>query len=103
MAWGITQLVAVRKFLQDLPDGLRSKAHGYIILLANNGPRLTYPYSKKVGPNLFELRIKGREAVRIFYCFYKNQIYLLHAFRKKSQKLPPREIKTAIDRMRRII
>ena len=103
MAWGINQLVQVDKFLINLPDKVRAKVHSQVILLGEKGPFLVYPYSKKVAPNLYELRIKGKDNLRIFYCFLKNQIWLVHGFRKKTQRLPAREIQTAIDRIKSIV
>ena len=57
------------------------------------------PYSKKLLTNLYELRVRGRQKVRIFYCFYQNQAIIVHAFIKKSQKTPQKEIKTALNRI----
>ena len=53
------------------------------------------PYSRQIQTNLYELGISGKQEIRVFYCFHNNQIYLLHAFIKKTQKTPHREIDTA--------
>ena len=62
----------------------------------------TVIYFPKV-TKLYELRIQGENSIRIFYCFQKGKFYLLHIFRKKTQKLPKKEIKTALDRLKQII
>lgn len=103
MAWGVNQLVYIDKFLLGLPDKVRAKVHSQVTLLGMKGPFLTYPYSKKIAPNLYELRIKGKDNLRIFYCFLENQIWLVHGFRKKTQKIPQREIQTAIDRIKELV
>ena len=56
---------------------------------------LGMPYSKKLTKEINELRIRGREEIRILYTFSKSNIYLLHAFKKKTQKTSKKEIKTA--------
>lgn len=60
--------------------------------------RLGMPYSKKIATNLYELRIKSIQNVRIFYMFHNEQIVLLHVIAKKTQKLSKRDIKKAIER-----
>lgn len=57
------------------------------------------PHCKKLTSDIFELRIRGKEEVRILYSTRKGDIYLLHAFKKKSQKTPAKEIKIAEQRM----
>lgn len=84
-----------------------SKTHARILLsielLRDNGPFLKPPHIKKLRSNFYELRILGEVPVRIFYTIFKNEYYLLHAFKKKSQKTPTREMRLGIDRMREII
>lgn len=74
-----------------------------IQLLRDNGPFLKPPHIKKLRTKLYELRIKSKVPIRIFYTIYENEYYLLHAFKKKSQKTPPREMKLAIERLEEII
>ena len=61
------------------------------------------PYVKKVRSKLFEVRISGKIAVRILYFMTHNEYYLLHAFKKKSPKMPEKELKIAVDRMNELI
>lgn len=53
------------------------------------------PHSKKITNNLFELRIRGRQEIRIFYIIGKGTATLLHLFVKKTQKTPIGEILAA--------
>ncbi|MDO8604818.1 MAG: type II toxin-antitoxin system RelE/ParE family toxin [bacterium] len=56
------------------------------------------PHSRKIKDNLYELRIKGVQSVRVFYTFHLGQIVLLSVFLKKSQKLTLGNIQVAIER-----
>jgi len=39
----------------------------------------------------------GNLSIRIFYTFFKDKIFVLHAFVKKSQKIPKHELKKVIN------
>jgi phage-related protein len=93
----------VRDFILEQNPKTHAKIILSIELLRDNGPFLKPPHIKKLKPNLYELRILGRDPIRIFYTIYKKEYYLLHAFKKKSQRTPPREFKLAIDRLNEII
>ena len=86
----------VDEFILSLQAPAKSKVMRMIELLENFGHQIGSPYSKKVADGLFELRIRGTQEVRIFYAFHQNAAYLLHGFVKKSQKIPPNELKKAI-------
>ena len=64
------------------------------------GEKIGLPYSKHISHNLYELRVRGKQEVRIFYCFYNQGAVLVHVFVKKSQKTPQQEINTAISRIK---
>ena len=53
---------------------------------------------------LHELRLKDqRGQVRFFYFIKKKEaIYLMHAFRKKTQELPKQEIEIILKRIKEI-
>lgn len=93
----------VKEFLNNQDEATHAKAGLAIRLLANNGPFLKPPYIKKLQDKLYELRISSAVAIRIFYTIHENKYYLLHAFKKKSQKTPVQELKLAIDRMKEIV
>ncbi len=92
--------ISVEKFVQSLEKSTIAKVLRTIDLLKEFGPKLGMPHSKKVKKNLFELRIRGAQEVRIFYAFHKNSAVLLHGFIKKSQKISKRELLTALQRLR---
>jgi len=92
----------VKEFIeaQNLP--IRAKIGKSIGLLRSYGPYLKPPQMKKLQRDLFELRVSGKVAIRIFYSVIKREFYLLHAFKKKSEKTPAKEIKIAIDRAKEL-
>jgi len=58
----------------------------------------------RLGDGLFELRPRGRSGIgRAFYCFLlAKRIVVLHAFIKKSQETPDRELKLARKRLKEL-
>jgi len=92
----------VEKFIQSLRETTVAKILRTIDLLEKFGNRLGMPHSKKVSNKLFELRIRGEQEIRIFYCFNKGLIYLIHGFIKKSQKTPQKELQNAERRRKRL-
>ena len=75
-----------------------------IDLLAEYGPSLRLPHSRAFGDGLFELRPRGRVGIgRAFYCFMVGKrIVVLHAFIKKTQQTPDRELKLARRRLKEL-
>jgi phage-related protein len=73
-------------------------------LLAEHGPGLRLPHSRAFGDGLFELRPRGRSGIgRAFYCFMLGRrVVVLHAFIKKSQETPDRELKLARKRRKEL-
>ena len=74
-------------------------------LLMEHGPNLRLPYSRTFGEGLFELRPRGKSGIgRAFYCFLVGRrVVVLHAFVKKSQQTPYRELKLARKRMKEVL
>lgn len=93
----------VKEFIKEQGEATYAKILRSILLLKNHGPYLKPPYIKKLQDKLYELRISGNIAIRIFYTMRHDGYYLLHAFKKKSEKTPSRELKTALDRMKEIV
>ena len=87
-------------FIKSLPKPTVAKVLRNIDLLEKFGQKLGPPHTKKISACLFELRILGKQEVRIFYTFHKSQIFLLHGFVKKSQKIPKKEIKNALQKLK---
>jgi len=57
-----------------------------------------------MGDGLFELRPRGRSRIgRAFYCFrVGKRVVVVHAFVKKTQQTPDKELKLARKRMKEL-
>jgi phage-related protein len=93
---------SLEEFIESLEKSTIAKVLRNIDLLEKFGPKLGLPHSKKILTRLFELRIRGKQEVRIFYTFNKLHIILLHGFIKKSGRIPKKEIQTALQRLKRL-
>jgi phage-related protein len=74
-------------------------------LLAEHGPNLRLPHSRALGDGLFELRPRGRAGIgRAFYCFViARRVVIVHAFVKKTQQTPDKELKLARKRVKELL
>ena len=77
------------------------------VALLRKGVFLTMPLSKTmtgIGHNVHELRCKDKDGVyRVFYMIKKKDaIYAVHAFQKKTQKTPKKNIELVKKRLRRL-
>ena len=70
-------------------------------MLREFGIRLGLPHVKKLtGTDLWELRILGSDSVKVLYVAMAGKTFvLLHGFKKKRYKTPPKEIKIANNRL----
>jgi phage-related protein len=90
----------IDKFILNLDAETQARVLRYLELLEENEYKLGMPFSKSLHGGLFELRITGTKHIRIIYCFHKDIIYLLHAFVKKVNKIPKKEIDLSIKRFK---
>ena len=98
---------SARKTVRSFPVEVK-KELGALLLTLQRGILLGMPQSRKIPAlhkSAFELRIKDASGIyRVFYvCFDSDAILIPHAFIKKTQKTPQREIGTAKQRLRRMI
>lgn len=95
--------VPVKEFIEEQSADVRAKIFSDLQRLVRFNVRLGAPYVRKMaGREFWELRTKvGSDTYRTFYFAHTGQKFvLLHAFQKKSQKAPKRELDTAEERMR---
>ncbi|MCP9887495.1 type II toxin-antitoxin system RelE/ParE family toxin [Cyanobium sp. ATX 6A2] len=73
-------------------------------LLEDHGPLLGAPHYQAMGGGLFELRPRGRSGFgRAFYCFCNRRVItVVHAFVRKTQKTPKRELLIARERLKNV-
>lgn len=91
----------VRDYLDELPSRERARVADALDDLEEFGTSLTMPQVRPLqGTPLWEVRVRGRIQHRVFYVMIEERrILLLHAFTKKSQRTPAREIQTALGRL----
>jgi phage-related protein len=90
-------------FLAAVRAGDRASADALertLILLSAEGTALRMPHARMIdrGERLFELRVRHH---RVAFIEHQGEVVLLHAWRKRSQKLDTREASIAIARAAR--
>ena len=90
--------------IESWPVGVLADYARLIELLIEFGPDLRMPHSRAMGGGLFELRPRGQEGIgRAIYCYVAGQrVTVLHAFIKKTQATPERELAVARKRMKEV-
>ncbi len=105
MKWSIIYFNKdVEKSILDLPGGLLARYLRLADLMLEFGPNLGMPHTRSIRDSLFELRVRSKEGTaRVFYCtLIHKRIYMLHVFMKKSQKIPQKELKLAMSRLKEV-
>ncbi len=94
--------IPVRDFLDAAAPSLKTKAFRIFMHAEEYGIQGIVPYVKKLsGTPLWEIRILGGESVRILFVTQVGRsVLLLHAFYKKTQKIPQKEITVALGRLK---
>jgi phage-related protein len=94
----------VAAFSDGLSARAREKVLAAILLLKRHGNELGMPHSRALGAGLHELRIAHPAGpFRVFYTFRPGRrIVLLHAFTKRTQETPERELAIARRRMQAV-
>jgi phage-related protein len=90
--------------LLEYPTGIQARFIRLTDLMIAFGPDLGMPHTRALGKGLFELRIKAHEGIcRVMYCTVPDKhIVMLHAFLKKSQKIPQRDLEVAYQRLKEV-
>ena len=96
--------IPVRQFLNAAGPTIKTKTLRILFHIEEYGLQAAISHIKKLtGTPLWEIRILGRDSVRIiFVTQVKKQILLLHAFYKKTKTTPPRELAHAMKRLREV-
>ncbi len=90
--WNKKSLKEVKAFPEEIKREL-----GYYIFKLQIGEHLGMPFSRtmpSIGKGCHELRLKGADGIyRAFYLLkVKGKVIIFHAFQKKAQKTPQKEI-----------
>ena len=92
----------LEKFIKSLEKASVAKVLRTIELLEYFGDKLSMPHSKKLTGELFELRVRGQQEIRVLYVFHKGEVILLSGFIKKTGKTPKSEIQKALDKAKQL-
>ena len=106
MPYEVILLDQAAEFIRDLSVKLRAKALRTIELLAQFGPRLSMPHSKKLaGHELWELRVRfGKDICRLFYFHHQGAVYVVTSgYVKKSNRTSNTEIERAVRLQRQFL
>lgn len=90
----------VQDFIRKQDTSTKSKIARSIDLVRKYGPNLGMPHSRYIGDGIYELRISGKNEVRVFYitALSSQEVIFIHAFKKRTQKMSRSEYKIAIKR-----
>lgn len=88
--------------LRDFPEVARQRAGYQLEILQDGDEPDDWKPMKTVGPGVQEIRIKCEDgAFRVFYVANRPEaIYVLHAFRKTTEKTEKRDIDLAKARLK---
>ncbi|WP_256663521.1 type II toxin-antitoxin system RelE/ParE family toxin [Pseudomonas sp. C27(2019)] len=91
------------QFLQ-MPNKIQARMLKLLELMEKHGANLGYPHTEAISGGLFEIRAKATEGIgRALFCYLKGQhIYVLHAFVKKTQKTPRKDLDLARQRQKEV-
>ena len=90
----------LKQEILSFPPKIVAKTIHVFEMIEEFGANLGEPLTSHLKNELFEIRIKAKEGIaRYIYCYQKNRsIIILHAFIKKTQKIPGKELKIALKR-----
>jgi phage-related protein len=90
--------------IRDFPEAERQDMGRELARVQDGDDPLDWKPMTLIGPGVREIRVKGPSgAFRTIYVASKGDaIYVLHAFQKKTQKAPKRDIDLAIRRFKQI-
>ena len=82
-----------RADLRQFPQDARRKAGFELRAVQRGQDPMDLKPIPTVGPGVYEIRIQTDSAYRVFYVAkFKEAVYVLHAFQKKTQKTTKRDI-----------
>lgn len=104
MTWTIDFYDGVEDAIVDMPPKIQARMLRLLELIEEHGANLGAPHTAPMGDGLFEIRAKAKEGIgRALFCYMKGEhVYILHAFVKKTQKTPKRELDLTIARMKEV-
>ncbi len=96
--------IPVREWIRKKLTKTERKILGKDIMTIQYGWPLGLPLVRHLEGNLWEIRsILPNKTARIIFMVDNHSLILLHAFIKKTQKTPPKEIKIAQKRLNKVL
>lgn len=93
-----------REDLRAFPEDIRRIVGHQLHLVQLGLDPADWKPMPSIGPGVSELRIRTALEHRVFYIArFREGIYVLHAFQKRSRKTPQREIELARHRLRELL
>ena len=100
MNWSVEYLdTDVQEFVEGLPEDMQASFQWIADLIKSQGlERMREPYVKHLQGRLWEMRLKGRSGIAraVYVTAIGRRVVVVHAFIKKTQKTPRREIEFAL-------
>ncbi len=93
-----------RDRLREFPDEARGRA-GFELWEVQQGKEPTnWKVMPSIGIGVNEIRVRAGEAFRVIYVAkFREAVYVLHAFQKKTRKTPPADVELARTRYRAML
>jgi len=92
--------IPVKRFIHSLNLKEQARIYAYIRQLKREGSNLRRPMADYLRSGIYELRPQKN---RIFYFFYlKDNAVLVHAIKKKTEKIPENDLKLCLKRKNQI-
>ena len=90
----------IKKFLDSLGKQQQVKVLRIFQYLEEYGLQTIIPHLRKLkGTPLWEIRIRGKDNIRLIYVVpFKKFVLVLHGFLKKTRETPRKEIEIALGR-----
>ncbi|WP_111493360.1 type II toxin-antitoxin system RelE/ParE family toxin [Marinobacter bohaiensis] len=104
MTWDVRFYGDVQQDILGMPPKIQARMIRLLEMIEKYGANLGAPHTKAMGGGLFEIRARAKEGIgRGFYCYMKGEaVMVLHAFVKKTQKTPLKELRLAQERLREV-
>ncbi len=95
----------IKRFIDGLPKEDQARFLEVVNEIEKQGLNATRVVFKPIEGKLWEIKFRSvRAGYRVFYILLEKDIMVwLHAFSKKTQKTPERELETARKRMKEVI
>jgi phage-related protein len=104
MNWKIDFYIGIDEQILAMPPKIQARMLKLLELMERHGANLGPPHTEAMGDGLFEIRAKAQEGIgRGLFCYLQGKhVMVLHAFVKKSQKTPMKDLELARQRQQEV-